>query len=71
VVRVAGEDKWGNKKTINSAVVVEVIVDEGRPGESRMTLPFPWQASITLSPGPHAITCRTTTANHFSYGVTV
>jgi hypothetical protein len=68
---VKGEDKWGNSRLIGSSVLVDVIVDEGRPSESRMTLASPWKSAITLSPGPHAITCRTTTANHFSYGVTV
>jgi hypothetical protein len=71
-VQVKGEDKWGNKKAINPAVVIDVIVDEGRPGEQKYAMwSSPWMQPITLSPGPHAITCRTTTANHFSYGVTV
>jgi hypothetical protein len=71
-VTVKGEDKWGNPKMIGSGVLVDVIVNEGRPGEQQYTaLSMPWKLAITFSPGPHAITCRTTTANHFSYGVTV
>jgi hypothetical protein len=71
VVTVKGEDKWGNPKLIVRGVLVDVIVDEGRPGESRMQLGYPWSTPITLSPGPHAITCRSSSFNHFSYGVTV
>ncbi len=68
-ITVTGEDMYGNVKTIGSGVIVDVIVDQGRPTEWAQTVGWPWQVTLpALTSGPHAITCYSTTYGYYSIG---